>query len=75
MSKVVLKFYLTGFAFRGFVPEYQGKDLWLQNTILRKTARTMMVAITPENLRKKMKMVPRWLREEPGGFARIAKSE
>jgi len=72
---VVLKFYLTGFAFRGFVPEYQGKDLWMQNTILRKTAQTIMVAITPENLREKMKMVPRRLWERPGGFARIAKSE
>jgi hypothetical protein len=35
----------------------------------------MMVAIAPENLREKMKMVPEWLREEPGGFARIAKNE
>jgi len=35
----------------------------------------VMAAITPENHRKKMKMVPRLLREERGGFARIAKSE
>ena len=59
----------------GLAPEYPGKDLWLQNAILRRTARKMMVAIAPENLREKMKVVPGWLREEPGGFARIAKNE
>jgi hypothetical protein len=48
---VVLKFYLAGLLSGGFAPEYQGKDLWLQNAILRKTALTIMVAITPENLR------------------------
>lgn len=47
----------------------------MQNVMLRKTAQTIMVAFTPENLREKMKMVPGWLREGAGGFARIAKNE
>jgi len=34
----------------------------------------MMIAIIPENRREKMKTVPGWLREGPGGFARIVEN-